>query len=253
MKKMSGILFWGSLLFLLPQAIYVRKTAPRFSPAGGPDSGSAGTGKPLNLIAIGDSIVAGVGASRLTKALVGQTAEKLAKLLACQVNWRALGVNGIDSSGVIGQLVPRLPDKKTDIFLVSVGVNDITGLSTLSRWERNLVEILKSLTRHSPDALIAVAGIPPLRGFPVLPQPLRALIGFRGEVFDRSARKLISHYSNALHIPLDFEPTPDQFSADGFHPSEASYRDFGEMTATRIADRLKSASMEFNEKRLVNG
>ncbi len=252
MKKMSGILFWGSLLFLLPQAIYVRKTAPRFSPAGGPDSGSAGTGKPLNLIAIGDSIVAGVGASRLTKALVGQTAEKLAKLLACQVNWQALGVNGIDSSGVIDKLVPHLPDKQTNVFLVSVGVNDITGLSTLSRWERNLVEILKSLTRHSPDALIAVAGIPPLRGFPVLPQPLRALIGFRGEVFDRSARKLISHHSNALHIPLDFEPTPDQFSADGFHPSEASYSEFGEMMANRIADRLKSASKEFTKTRPVS-
>jgi lysophospholipase L1-like esterase len=253
MKRMSDILFWGSLLFLLPQAIYVRKTAPRFSPADGPTSGSAGTGKPLNLIAIGDSIVAGVGASRLTKALVGQTAEKLAKLLACQVNWQALGVNGIDSSGVIEQLIPRLPDKKANVYLVSVGVNDITGLSTLSRWERNLAEILKSLTRHSPDALIAVAGIPPLRGFPVLPQPLRALIGFRGEVFDRSARKLSSHHSNALHIPLDFEPTPDQFSADGFHPSEASYSEFGEMMASRIADRFKSASVEFSKTRPVSG
>ncbi len=248
MKRMNGILFWGSLLFLLPQAIYVRKTAPRFSPAGGPASGSAGTGKPLNLIAIGDSIIAGVGASRLTNALVGQTAEKLAKSLTCQVSWQALGFNGIDSSGVIDQLVPRLPDKKTDVFLVSVGVNDITGLSTLSRWERNLAAVLKSLTRHSPDALIAVAGIPPLRGFPVLPQPLRTLIGFRGEVFDRIARKQISQHPKALHVPLDFEPTPEQFSADGFHPSEASYREFGEMMANRIAERLRSANIGLTEK-----
>lgn len=243
MARMNGILFWGGLLACLPQAIYVRKTAPRFSPAAGPPSGSAGTGKPLHLTAIGDSIIAGVGASQLTLALVGQTAEKLARSLACQVRWNALGENGIDSRGVVDRLVPRLANIETDVFLVSVGVNDITGLSTLAGWKRNLAEVLESLTRHSPQALIAVAGIPPLRGFPVLPQPLRALIGARGEAFDGIARELISQHPNALHLPLDFEPTPDQFSADGFHPSEASYRKFGEMMAQRIAERI--AKMDF--------
>ena len=74
---MRSIIFWGLLPFILPQAIYVRKTAPRFAGAAGPRRGAAGTGKNYDLIAIGDSIIAGVGAKTLAKALVGQTAEKL--------------------------------------------------------------------------------------------------------------------------------------------------------------------------------
>ncbi|MGD9219095.1 MAG: hypothetical protein PVH01_07360 [Desulfobacterales bacterium] len=37
---------------VLPQAIYVRKTAPRFSAAGGPQDGVVGSGKNVDLIAI---------------------------------------------------------------------------------------------------------------------------------------------------------------------------------------------------------
>ncbi|MBW2438621.1 MAG: hypothetical protein PVF24_10180 [Desulfobacterales bacterium] len=49
---MHSILFWGLLPLVLPQAIYVRKTAPRFSAAGGPQDGVVGSGKNVDLIAI---------------------------------------------------------------------------------------------------------------------------------------------------------------------------------------------------------
>jgi hypothetical protein len=75
--------------------------------------------------------------------------------------------------------------------------------------------------------VIAVSGIPPLRGFPLLPHPLRALFGLRGESFDDVMKAVIEEHANVVHVPLDFDPTPDKFSADGFHPSESSYREFG--------------------------
>ena len=90
---MRSALFWSSLPFLLPQALYVRQTAPRFAPAAGPTSGAVGEGTQRTLLAIGDSIVAGVGASELPKAMVGQTASALATSLECRVNWQALGVH----------------------------------------------------------------------------------------------------------------------------------------------------------------
>ena len=39
---------------------------------------------------------------------------------------------------------------------------------------------------------------------------------------------------NSLHIPLDFEPDPDKFAADGYHPSEDSYAEFGRHVAERL-------------------
>ena len=237
---MRSIIFWTLLPFTLPQAIYVRKTAPRFSAAGGPQEGIAGSGKEYHLIAIGDSIIAGVGASTLAKALVGQTAERLSVLCNCAISWKTIGRIGAVSKQVIERLVPLLPEQRPEIMLVSVGVNDVTSLSSVANWRQNLSELLATLGAYAPDAIIAVAGIPPLRGFPVLPQPMRALFGIRGETFDRVLRQEIARHQNAIHLPLDFEPEPHMFSADGFHPSEESYQAFGEMMATGIVTRLKA-------------
>ncbi len=241
---MRSIIFWGLLPLILPQAIYVRKTAPRFSGAAGPRRGNAGSGKNYTLTAIGDSIIAGVGATSLAKALVGQTAEKLSLLLNCKITWEAIGSIGAVSTQVIERLVPQLPAKQPDFIVLSVGVNDATSLSSAARWRQNLAKLLKVLASYAPTAIIAVAGIPPLRGFPVLPQPMRALFGIRGETFDSVARDEIRRHENAIHVPLDFDPEPHMFSADGFHPSEESYQEFGGMMAQGIAEKFKASASE---------
>jgi lysophospholipase L1-like esterase len=50
--------------------------------------------------------------------------------------------------------------------------------------------------------------------------------------------KVVAKFPNAVHVPLDFEPTPDKFSADGFHPSETSYKIFGQLVAEKIVERF---------------
>ena len=174
MFVLNNLLFWFVFPFLIPQALYVRRTAPRFAPASGPAEGSAGDGKQTRMLAIGDSIVAGVGATDFSRALIGQTAAALAKSQNCSVAWQALGVSGYDSEKVLELLVPKMPGEAFDYIIVSVGVNDITGLTSIRTWRRNLSLLLNKLATHSPDAVIAVAGMPPLHGFPLLPQPMRA-------------------------------------------------------------------------------
>ena len=205
----------------------MRRTAPRFAPAGGPTEGSTGSGETARLLAIGDSIIAGVGASELSKALVGQTAAALAASRNCRVSWRALGISGLNSAKVLEQLVPELPRVAFDYIIVSIGVNDITGLTSIRQWRQNLATLLDRLRANSPDALIAVSGMPPLHGFPLLPQPLRATFGMRARVFDEVAREVVAKHPNALHVPVEFDPHPDKFAADGYHPSEESYAEFG--------------------------
>lgn len=235
---MKHVLFWGVLLLLLPQALYVRKTAPRFGPAGGESEGSSGDGRQTRLLAVGDSIIAGVGATELSKALVGRTAAAVAASLNCCVSWQALGVSGYNSTKILVQLVPELPDVAVDYIIVSVGVNDITGLTTLSRWRHNLSLLLDKLRAHSPGAVIAVAGMPPLHRFPLLPQPLRATFGMRGRSFDDVVMQVVDELPNTVHVPLDFEPDRHQFAPDGYHPSEKSYEEFGR----HMADGLLGAT-----------
>jgi lysophospholipase L1-like esterase len=235
---LRSLMFWSALPFVALQAVRVRRHAPRLVPADGPDTGVVGSGKPLRLLAIGDSIIAGVGASTLDKALVGRTAEFLAASLGREVEWRAIGRSGISSSGVVADLLPSLPVERVDVFLVSVGVNDVTSLTRTATWKRNLATLLEALAQHSPESVVAIAGLPPLHVFPLLPQPLRAVIGFRGESLDRMAREVVAGYPQAMHVRVEFETHPDRFSSDGFHPSEASYIDFGRAMSEQLAIRL---------------
>ena len=232
--NMKNLLFWTVFPLLLPQALYVRRTAPRFGPAGGPSEGSCGTGDPCRLLAIGDSIIAGVGASEQSRALVGQTAAALAKSLQREVAWKALGVSGYNAARVLDTLVPKLPGDESDFIVVSVGVNDITGLATLSKWRQNLSRLLDKLRAHSPGAVVAVAGMPPMHGFPLLPQPLRATIGMRARAFDEAAKDVVGSYKRFVHVPLDFEPQAHKFAPDGYHPSEESYVEFGRHMADAL-------------------
>ena len=239
-RMLRGLAFWSLLPFVSLQALRVRKSALRLPPASGPCAGSIGSGAAFRLLAIGDSIIAGVGATSMDKALVGRTAEALAGALGRTVEWHSIGRSGIDSGGVIMQLLGDLPPAPVDAFLVSVGVNDVTSLRRSSTWEHNVASLLLALTDHSPGAVIVFAGMPPLHGFPLLPQPLRALIGFRGETFDRISRTTIAAHPQARHVPVEFPSHADRFSADGFHPSEASYVDFGRTMASSILAMLPS-------------
>lgn len=235
---LRGLLFWSLLPFVCVQALRVRRNASRLAPAGGPSLGRCGSGPPFRLLGIGDSIVAGVGASTLERALVGRTAEALAASTGCTIEWQAIGRSGIDSGGMLAELLGELPSAPVDAFVVSVGVNDVTSLSRLSTWRRNLAALLQALATHSPAAVIAFAGMPPLHEFPLLPQPLRALIGFRGESLDRISRCVIAAHALARHVPIVLQTQGERFCADGFHPSEASYVEFGRVMARQIHRQL---------------
>jgi len=233
------LLFWALFVPLIPQALWVRRTAARFPPADGEPNGEIdrGDGK-IRLLAIGDSIIAGVGANTLDRALVGRTAQSLAQATGARVSWTAKGESGVTSRYIARRMLPRVADKTEnlsfDAILVSAGVNDVISLHSLGRWRRDIEALLTALTGRWPETVIAFSGLPPMHHFPALPQPLRAVFGMRARDFDQALREILQRYPQAIHIPLDFEARPGSFSNDGFHPSERSYAEFGAMATKAI-------------------
>jgi len=227
--------FWSAFALLLPQAIWVRTTARRLPPADGVWHGETGTGPDyLRLLALGDSIIAGVGARTLEHALVGQSAKHLADALDACVHWKALGRSGATTRQIESRLLPRLENEPIDAILVSAGVNDVISLHSLARWRRDIESLLAALIDRWPGVVIAFSGLPPMNHFPALPRPLRAVFGMRARQFDRVLREHLKEYPQAAHIPLAFEAREGSFCDDGFHPSEQSYAEFGELAATAI-------------------
>lgn len=231
--------FWLLLPLIAPQGVWIWWRAPRFAPAAGPAEGVAGRGKPFRLLAIGDSIVAGVGVETLAEAMPGRLAGALAARLNREVRWIARGVSGFDAAEV-RELVPALSESERDFdcVFVSVGVNDVTGIRRTGTWTRDLVGLVDDLRRNSPAALIVVCGLPPLHGFPLLPQPLRAVFGLRARTFDGIAANAVGRLPGVLFAANRFEPRPEFFAPDGYHPSGESCRMWALAVAELVAGRI---------------
>lgn len=226
--------FWAALPLVLPQALWVRRTAPRFDGASGPNKGVTGTGEERRLLVYGDSIAAGVGAATFPKALAGQLAVSLAARLDATLRWQSRGYIGANARRLIDLLDGETFAEAFDFVVLSVGVNDVTSLTPISEWTRSLETLLADLVRACGTPAIALAGIPDMGRFPLLPQPLRSVLGVRSRQLDTAARLTADRLPHVVHVPVEFDLRPDTFSGDGYHPSETSYHAF----AGKISDAL---------------
>ncbi len=211
-------LFWLSLPLLLPQGLWVKRTARRLPPAAGPISGAIGRGPTRRLLLVGDSIIAGVGVEQLVDALPGQLARALAERHRCRIEWHAHGDNGASCADLSRQL-PSIPAIKADWIFLSVGVNDVTRLTTTRAWRQQLTALLTALTIHSPNASVLLAGVPPMARFPGLPSPLRQVFGWRAGRLDQVGQQVAAGIDNVRHLLTPVPDDPAAFASDGYHPN----------------------------------
>ncbi len=235
MIHLAGLCWWAVALPLLPlalpMALHTRRTALRLAPAAGPECGLAGSeleGEPLRLLLIGESTVAGVGASCLDFALAGQLATALASRLGRPVAWRACGENGITAGEALERLLPQVAEQPVDLVLLVFGVNDTTDFSSSRSWQASL----QGLARHfvGRGAQVALAGVPPLQHFRALPWLLRQLLGWRARLLDRRMRELAVREGVGC-CATRLEMCPEFLALDGYHPSPLGYRVWGEALA----------------------
>jgi lysophospholipase L1-like esterase len=218
-SRLAGLCWWAAALPLLPLAlplaVHTRRTALRLAPAAGAGQGLAGAGfagEPLRLLLIGESTVAGVGASCLEFALAGQLG----------------GENGITAGEALKRLLPLVAEEPADLVLLVFGVNDTTHFSSSRRWR----ESLEGLARHftGRGVRVALAGVPPLQHFSALPWLLRQLLGWRAQLLDRQLQELAEREGLGC-CATRLEMRPEFLALDGYHPSPLGYRVWGESLA----------------------
>ena len=214
------------LLFpiLAVQAVTVRRTALRLADPSGRREGVSGQGPVLRLLIVGDSSATGVGTSHQEEALLGHMRKRLSQTTT--VHWNVDARTGATTADTIYRLQAR-PQKKFDVVSVSLGVNDITSLVQLSVWLRRFSILLQIIeVKFQPD-VICVSGIPRMQYFPLLPQPLRWVVGAQALRFDRALRRLVAGRNGYRFVEMDFEPDVSLMSADGFHPGPKIYAEWG--------------------------
>lgn len=236
------------LSLLATQGLWASRRTPRLPPARGATSGTTGEGEPLSLLALGDSIIEGVGVGDTRDALPARLAAALAREGAFEVRWHAVGRNGARSPWVLDQIEqpehPEQPEKPRppghpDLVVLSNGINDVTTTRTESAVFHRLLAVVEAAKQRFPDALIAQLGLPPLGLFPALPQPLRGSLGRRADRIDRALGERLRDEARVLHLPFDQAPDPGQFASDGYHPDERGVVAWAEALAPRLLTRLR--------------
>lgn len=209
--------------FLYLQGRYVRRAVGRLPDAAGETVGQYGEhADEIKLLAVGESTVAGVGAQNHGEALTGQFAKHLSAATGKSVRWRALGESGITARETVKKLVPRLPDEPVDIILIALGGNDVFGLSSPKRWQREMSRLIEILRAKYPLAKILLANVPMVRDFRAMPNPLRFVLSRLARLQHFNSRDFVAPLENTFYFDR-IKRVDDDFFSDGIHPSPRGY------------------------------
>lgn len=186
----------------------------------GPRSGVIGTGPPLRLLIIGDSSAAGIGVATQSEALLGQVIAGLQDDF--EVKFDLVAEPGARTSDVLSWL-PGLPSAGYDVVVTALGVNDVTKGTTLAHFMARQGRLIDYAIEAFGARLVVVSGLPPVHQFPLLPNPLRWVLGRQARRFDLSLRRLVGTKPLAAMLDFDMALDPANMSPDGFHPGPAVY------------------------------
>ncbi len=197
-------------------------------------------GEPLELLVLGDSIAAGLGAERRKDTLGARLAKGWARRAHRPVRLRTAAVVGAESSMLEAQL-DGLPDGyRPDVAVVIVGGNDVTHRVPIATSVRHLEEAIRRLTARG--AGVVVGTCPDLGALRPVPQPLRSL-GSRLSRQLADAQATAAERLGARAVSLRravgpfFITQPDEmFSLDRFHPSALGYRRTAEALLPAVMD-----------------
>ena len=223
LRPLLGALLVTCGPLLLLQGRRVRRNTPRLPPAAGPVHGRVeGEGPLLRLVTIGESTVAGVGAAHHDEALTGHLARALYARTGRAVEWSVYGLSGATVAKAHQSFLPAFRSGAADLVVIAFGVNDVLEHTTSRVYADALKSLVGAARSHfSPDVPVLLAAAPPMHKFPALPLPLRAYLGLRATLLDRTAAGL--GLPDVVHVPSTVRIESSLFAMDGFHPSPAGY------------------------------
>jgi len=238
---------------LLLQAVRVRATALQLPEAEGPrrgrvraPAGRARSDAPLRLLVVGDSSAAGVGVAHQREALVGHLARTLADELGRPVHWQLVARTGDTTGEALAHLrehQARGDLDPADLLVTALGVNDVVQQVPVARSLQQL-QALHALASEAAGVRYWLhSGLPPMHQFPLLPKPLRWVLGSQAELLNRHLQaSLGDQRDRALRrLPPALRVDADSalMAADGFHPGPQGYAVWGRALGQFAASRWR--------------
>jgi lysophospholipase L1-like esterase len=221
---------------LVAQAVATRRRAPVLPEAEGAREGVIGdaAAPALRLLVAGDSSAAGVGVARQEQAVVGHLVRTLHHASGRRIEWALRARTGLTTRGVHDLLVGAAPFA-ADVAVVITGVNDVIDQVTTRRAVRHRAALADWLLGAAGVRHVVFAALPPMHRFPLLPEPLRRIMGGDARRHDAALARWAATRSDVSHAVFALELDAAGMASDGFHPGEPVYRACGEALAAHVA------------------
>lgn len=216
---------------LLWQGKRVRALALRLPEASGERYGIQGQGPQQQLLICGDSAAAGVGCQHQQQALSGQLVGLLAQ--QAEVHWQLHAQTGINSAELRQSLL-KLEAKPLSWVVVSIGVNDVTGLRSSRKFSEQINALVQLINQRFSTPQIMFSAIPPMQHFSALPAPLNHWLGLKARQLNAQLVKTLATWPNARVLSATIELTPEMLAKDGFHPSVAGAKQWASLLAAEM-------------------
>ena len=226
-RRVAALLSWLMLPFYVTLGPVIRSRTIRMAPAFGPTRGTVpGRGKPIRLLVLGDSSIAGVGVARMHHSLPARIAEEMAERTGRTVIYSAYGNNSAVARDLRDYVVPNLPAEAFTHIVLVVGANDAKNFHSGARWRQEFGTLLYALRTRYPDADLVWSRLFEFRKLPAIPAPLGWFLDLRRSIVCRIADELCLE-RGAHAAPFMPVTHADGLSLDGFHPSALGCRMWG--------------------------
>lgn len=228
----------GEALVTLRRTYLAAESAP-------PVEGSFGAaGLPeVDLVMIGDSTAAGVGASDTFGTVGGRLAAALAGD-SRQVRLSSVAVSG-SRAGDLGPQVSRALLSVPDVAVILIGANDASHATGLGSVGRNVAEAVRRL--RAAGVRVVLGACPDMGAARAFPQPLRLVVAWQGR---RVAAAELDAARDAGAEVVDIgretgpamRANPATLASDDFHPSDRGYRLWAEALLPAARDAVRNAT-----------
>ncbi len=168
------------------------------------------------------------------QALAGHLSRALHRYTARPVRWALHARSGLTTQQVFALLRAAAPPP-ADVAVVLSGVNDVIDQVPTRRAVQQRAELADWLLARRARAHVVFAPLPPVHRFPLLPEPLRRVMGNDARRHDDALARWAATRGDVSHVAIDMNLEPEAMAEDGFHPGEPVYRVCGEALAAHIA------------------
>lgn len=231
MTRIKYFIAFGSLLPLLPiiviQAKQVKANTPRLPCAQG-NIHKKSKKTNISLLHLGESTVAGVGVPYLNQGLTQAIVNQLS-MQNSLIDWQIQAQNGAKLSQ-LNQL--DIPVQNPDLLIITLGVNDSTGLTSCAEWRKQLHLCTQRFAGKNTQ--IFFTQIPNMSEFPSLPAPLSWFLGLRSRLLDDELKKQCS-LSHWHYVKTSLPIKAKWMANDGYHPNAEGYQRWGKEIGQAIS------------------